>query len=131
MACVYLRHRKRPPVVASEGNTLTFTVTHVQHDGLRADLRLTGELDLATAAALGRAIDERLAAGQTRLLVDLAGLTFCDSSGIAVFVRGDNDCAAAGGWLRLTGAAGRVARVLRMTGLAEVLRYDPTSPVHH
>ncbi|MEU2615437.1 STAS domain-containing protein [Micromonospora sp. NPDC007271] len=57
---------------------------------------------------------------------------FCDSTGIAAFVRGDNRASAAGGWLRLT-ATGRVARVLQLTGLAEVLRYeedaaDPAAP---
>ena len=33
---------------------------------------------------------------------------------------------AAGGWLRVTGAGGRVDRVLQVTGLAEVLRYEPS-----
>ncbi|MFI6820874.1 STAS domain-containing protein [Micromonospora sp. NPDC050187] len=111
---------------------MTFTVTHVQRDGGGVRLRLAGELDMSTAPHLATAIDGLLADGEVRLLVDLVGLTFCDSTGIAAFLRGDNACAAAGGWLRLTGANGRVERVLRMTGLAEVLRYDPTAdPASH
>jgi anti-anti-sigma factor len=110
---------------------LTFTVAHAQRDDGKVHLRLAGELDLSTAPDLATAIDRLLADGQVNLLVDLAGLTFCDSTGIAAFVRGDNACTAAGGWLRLTGATGRVERVLRMTGLAELLRYDPASHVHH
>ncbi|MEU5673958.1 STAS domain-containing protein, partial [Micromonospora sp. NPDC047753] len=66
-------------------------------------------------------------AGVTLAVAVVADLTFCDSTGMAVFVRGDNQAAADGGWLRLTGANGRVERVLRVTGLADVLRYEPES----
>ncbi|GGR74941.1 anti-sigma factor antagonist [Micromonospora fulviviridis] len=112
---------------------MTFTVTRTGLDGSPARLRLAGELDLSTAPELTAAIDRLAAEGHRELLLDLAELTFCDSTGIAAFVRGDNLAAAAGGWLRITGATGRVARVLQMTGLAEVLRYeggtaDPATP---
>ncbi|MEU4482678.1 STAS domain-containing protein [Micromonospora sp. NPDC023966] len=112
---------------------MTFTVAYAQRDGGPACLRLAGELDLSTAPELTAAIDRLAAEGHRELLLDLAGLTFCDSTGIAAFVRGDNLAAAAGGWLRVTGATGRVARVLQMTGLAEVLSYgadraDPATP---
>lgn len=111
---------------------MTFTVTHAQRDGTEVCLRLAGELDLSTAPRLTTAIDGLLADGRVHLLMDLGELTFCDSTGIAAFVRGDNACADAGGWLRLTGATGRVDRVLRMTGLADVLRYEPTAdPASH
>ncbi|MBO4208810.1 STAS domain-containing protein [Micromonospora echinofusca] len=113
---------------------MTFTVSYVLRDAV-ACLRLEGELDMAAAPELNAAIDRLHADGRFRLLADLAGLTFCDSSGLAAFVRGDNQSAAAGGWLRFTGAHGRVLRVLEISGLAEVLRYDgdpdmsaPTAP---
>ena len=113
---------------------MTFTVTYAQRDGGGVCLRLAGELALGTAPELNSAIDRLIAEGRRELLLDLTGLTFCDSSGIAAFVRGDNLAAAAdGGWLRVTGATGRVARVLQVTGLAEVLRHvhdtvDPAAP---
>lgn len=107
---------------------MTFTVTYGQRDGGAARLRLAGELDLGTAAELNAAIDRLVAEGQRELLVDLTELTFCDSTGIAAFVRGDNRAAAVGGWLRVTGATGRVARVLQVTGLADVLRYEGERP---
>lgn len=105
---------------------MTFTITSVRHDG-GACLRLAGELDMSTAPELNAVIDRLLATGERRLLVDLAELTFCDSTGIAAFLRGDNASAAEGGWLRVTGAAGRVRRVLQVTGLADVLRYEADS----
>ncbi|MET8232139.1 STAS domain-containing protein [Micromonospora sp. NPDC005298] len=104
---------------------MTFSVRYAGRDGGGARLQLAGELDLSTAPQLSAAIDKLAEAGESRLLLDLADLTFCDSTGMAVFVRGDNRAAADGGWLRLTGAHGRVERVLRVTGLADVLRYEP------
>ncbi|MEV2239771.1 STAS domain-containing protein [Micromonospora sp. NPDC049891] len=104
---------------------MTFTVTHVDDGGGGpARLRLAGELDMSSAPRLNAVIDRLTSGGQRRLLVDLTELTFCDSTGIAVFVRGDNRVAAEGGWLRVTGASGRVERVLTVTGLAGVLGYD-------
>ncbi|MGS2617362.1 STAS domain-containing protein [Micromonospora sp. LZ34] len=108
---------------------MTFTVTYTERDG-GARLWLAGELDLSTAGELAAVLDRLADAGTHRLLVDLSGLTFCDSTGIAAFVRGDNRAAAAGGWLRITGATGRVRRVLQVTGLGEVLGHesDMTDP---
>ncbi|MEH1016758.1 STAS domain-containing protein [Micromonospora sp. CPCC 206060] len=102
---------------------MTFTVSYALRDAV-ACLRLVGELDMAAAPELNATIDGLHADGWFRLLADLTELTFCDSSGLAAFVRGDNQSAAAGGWLRITGAHGRVQRVLEISGLAEVLRYD-------
>lgn len=107
---------------------MTFTVTYAPWDGGGALLRLAGELDMSSAPELNAAVDRLAAAGERHLLVDLTELTFCDSTGIAAFVRGDNRAAADGGWLRVTGATGRVARVLQVTGLAEVLTYDGDLP---
>ncbi|MDG4809809.1 STAS domain-containing protein [Micromonospora sp. WMMD1120] len=106
---------------------MSFSVGYVERDGDGAALRLAGELDLSTAPELSAAIDRLFDAGETRVLLDLTDLTFCDSTGMAVFVRGDNRASADGGWLRLTGVHGRVERVLRVTGLADVLRYEPES----
>ncbi|MGV9213081.1 STAS domain-containing protein [Micromonospora sp. RB23] len=112
---------------------MTFSVSDAERDGGVACLRLAGELDLSTADELAAAIDRLSAAGERRVLLDLTELTFCDSTGMAVFVRGDNQATADGGWLRITGASGRVERVLRITGLAEVLRYvpDAADPASH
>ncbi|MCO1594276.1 STAS domain-containing protein [Micromonospora sp. RHAY321] len=104
---------------------MTFSVRYAGRDGDGVCLRLAGELDLSTAPELAAAIDRLSDAGERRVLLDLTDLTFCDSTGMAVFVRGDNRASADGGWLRITGATGRVERVLRVTGLADVLRYQP------
>ncbi|MGA3524872.1 STAS domain-containing protein [Melissospora conviva] len=108
---------------------MTFTLSCTEQGGV-AHLRLAGELDISSTPQLGEAISRLLGDGHHRLLVDLSDLTFCDSTGMSAFVRGDNEAAAAGGWLRLTGASGRVARLLRLSGLADVLghRQDTHEP---
>ncbi|MGR6319195.1 STAS domain-containing protein [Micromonospora soli] len=107
---------------------MAFAVTYAQRDEGDACLQLAGELDLSTAPQLNDAIDRLIAEGRRQLLLDLSQLTFCDSTGIAAFVRGDNLLAADDGWLRVTGATGRVARVLQITGLADLLRYEADAP---
>ncbi|MBE1490194.1 STAS domain-containing protein [Plantactinospora soyae] len=108
---------------------MAFSVSCTQHaDFVR--LHLNGELDIVTVPDLHAALDRLLEDGQRRLLVDLTELTFCDSSGLAAFVRGDDEAGSRGGWLRLTGATGRVDRVLRISGLAELFRYDQEHDRH-
>jgi anti-sigma B factor antagonist len=88
-------------------------------------LRLTGELDMAGAPDLLARITGLVEAGATRVLLDLAELTFCDSAGLNAFIRGDRLAGRAGGWLRLTGARGHVARVIELSGVSPVLGYRP------
>jgi anti-anti-sigma factor len=111
---------------------MTFTIV----TGGSADpavLLLGGELDLATVPQLDDRIDQLLEAGRHRILLDLSALSFCDSTGLGGFVRGNNLCTDAGGWLRVTGATGVVARVLAATGLGEFLAPEPetTGPNGH
>jgi anti-anti-sigma factor len=80
-------------------------------------LTVQGELDLATADSLylrARAAIDR----HTRLLLlDLAGVSFCDVRGLSALVRIANDADAAGCRYGLVSPRPNVARVLRITGL--------------
>jgi anti-sigma B factor antagonist len=97
-------------------------LTVVREDGPEVSvLTLEGELDLSTAPRLSDRIDEVVGDGRFRILVDLAAVTFCDSTGMSAFVRGHYLCADGGGWLRLVGARGTVARVLQISGLDTLL----------
>jgi anti-sigma B factor antagonist len=89
-----------------------------------ATLVLSGELDLATAVGFEARTDELLSAGRDRLVVDLSGLTFCDSVGLNALVRARNRCHQRGGWLRVSGTRGQVAHVIRITGLLAALAAD-------
>jgi anti-anti-sigma factor len=107
-------------VTAAE--TVSFSA---EHRGDILVLRVAGELDMSSAPDLLHHVDDALEAGDARVLVDLSGLSFCDSAGLNAFIRGDRRCVRAGGWLRLTAARGHVARVLDVSGVGEVLAYRP------
>lgn len=89
-----------------------------------ATLLLTGELDLASTSSFEQRVDELLAAGTDQLVVDLSGLTFCDSVGLNGLVRAKNRCEQRGGSLRVSGTSGQVAHVLGISGLLSALAAD-------
>ena len=61
----------------------------VQADG-EVRIELTGELDLATSPALERTLQDVTAStGGGRVVVDLRGLSFMDSTGLRVVMRWD------------------------------------------
>jgi anti-anti-sigma factor len=80
---------------------------------------LTGELDIASAPRLDDRIRSLVDAGHARLVVDLADLIFCDSTGISTLVRANSDCLDHGGYLRLAAPNRHVARVLAIVGLLD------------
>jgi anti-anti-sigma factor len=106
---------------------MAFTLD-VQRRGTMATIRLSGELDMAVAPRLRDLIEAVVRDGQPFVLLGLDQLSFCDSAGLNAFVQGDRHCAGHGGWLRLAGATGHVARVLDLSGVGEILAYqaDPT-----
>ena len=85
-----------------------------------------GELDMATAPALQDQITDLLDRGVSRLVFDLTDLSFCDSTGLSVFVRAKNSTDEAGGVVRLAAPQRGVRRILEVSGLVEVLHTYPT-----
>ena len=89
-------------------------------------VQATGELDLSTAAQLCRAI--ATAAAQTplrppRVVIDLTGVEFCDSTGLRALCGGVREVEVLGGRgvLAVT-PDGMLDRLLSMSGLREFLR---------
>src|ERR1044071_10347862 len=85
-----------------------------------------GELDMATAPQLQDQITDLLDRGLARLVFDLTDVSFCDSTGLSVFVRAKNSTDDAGGAVRLAAPQRGVRRILEVSGLVEVLRTYPT-----
>jgi anti-anti-sigma factor len=79
----------------------------------RPGLTVRGELDLATAPQLARAVDGILDAGASGLIVDLTPTTFLDSSGARELMRISRKAAAAGAVLHVV--APRSNRPVRLT----------------
>ncbi|HEX8005423.1 MAG TPA: STAS domain-containing protein [Trebonia sp.] len=72
---------------------------------------LRGELDVADAMSVAASL-AAIAAGQPQIIVDLAGLEFIDSSGVAALARGRKLARQAGGDMLLAAPRQQVLRVL-------------------
>jgi anti-anti-sigma factor len=82
---------------------------------------LRGVLDMADAVSVAAALTA--VAGRDReIVVDLAGLAFMDSSGVAALVHGRKQAHLAGGELLLAAPQPQVLRVLTLTRLIDVFR---------
>jgi anti-sigma B factor antagonist len=79
---------------------------------------LRGGLDIADAVSVASAL-AAVAARKRAIIVDLAGLEFIDSSGVAALARGRKHARHAGGDLLLAAPRQQVLRVLTLTRLID------------
>lgn len=79
-----------------------------------------GEIDVYTAPLLRDALDQQIAAGRTRLVVDLDAVDFMDSTGLGVLVGRLKLVRNQSGWLRIVCGKERILKVFRITGLDKV-----------
>ena len=78
-----------------------------------------GEVDLATAPELEASVRQAFTIAPDAVLLDLAGLTFIDSSGLRVLVALSNEARERDASLQLRNVPRHAERVLDLTGLAE------------
>lgn len=91
-------------------------------------LRVAGEIDMATAGDLENTIREATTPlDVTTVIVDLADVTFCDSSGIGALVRAQMDAARRGTAVQIADPRGCVLHVLQVTGVLDTLT-NPRTP---
>lgn len=79
--------------------------------------RLHGELDMATAPRLARALSTTLDTGPSSIAVELSELTFVDSTGLDVFLTASRRAARIGCSFTLRSPRRAVLKTLRLTGL--------------
>jgi anti-sigma B factor antagonist len=89
-----------------------------------AVVRVSGELDIATVPALADVL-RGLEQPCDRVVVDLSGLTFIDSTGLTLAVTEHHRAANDGFELVLAGATENVLKVLRLTGLDVTMPMAP------
>lgn len=94
-------------------------------DGIRV-VSLRGEIDHTVKAQLTEALLPGEPATGMRIVLDLSGVTFMDSSGINVLVTTHQTATRTQGWLRLAGPREAVQRVLHVVGLDDVIDCYPT-----
>ncbi|MYS20266.1 anti-sigma factor antagonist [Streptomyces sp. SID4948] len=90
-----------------------------------AVLAVAGDLDHESADRFRAAADTvTLEPGQL-LTVDLAALTFCDSTGITALIAARNHTQAQDAGIVLTGVPAATLRILRMLGLDQIFSIHP------
>ncbi|MER7309604.1 anti-sigma factor antagonist [Streptomyces griseoluteus] len=82
-------------------------------------LTVTGPVDLANASVLEQTVDEALNHHPT-VILDLTGVTFCDSSGLNTLIRLRRRAQHSGGELILAAPPPQMMRMLRITGADSV-----------
>jgi anti-sigma B factor antagonist len=85
-------------------------------------MSVAGEIDVHTAPRLQGALAEALG-GQdpVRIVVDMCGVGFCDSTGLNVLLAAQRRAREGGGELELAGPRPAIRKVLQLTGLQTVL----------
>ena len=93
----------------------------VQPGAAAVVMSLTGEIvDRMDQAAISDLVTEKLAEGEQIFVLDLSGVPYISSLGIAVLVATHVKVDRAGGQLRLVNPRPKVAQVLEMTKVAEI-----------
>ena len=85
-----------------------------------------GEVDLYTSPALRDALAVAFAKKQATVVVDLSGVTYMDSSGIATLVVAHGAARKTGGRLVLAGLSERVREVFKLARLESVFELAPS-----
>lgn len=93
----------------------------MEHTASETVVHLTGEIDVLTAARLSAAVTEVLADSTGRVLLDMGGVTFCDSQGLGTLVVLSRKAASAQRVLVLTNVGDFLLRVLDITGIRSAL----------
>lgn len=83
-------------------------------------IKVEGEVDLSNASTLRDRVIDQVQQGNYRLAVDLEGVEFMDSSGLAVLISGLRRTKEHDGSLILVSPTASVKRVLTITGLDKV-----------
>ncbi|MFE8913028.1 STAS domain-containing protein [Streptomyces globisporus] len=87
-------------------------------------MELTGELDHHTAPRVRDTLPGLTLRPGQQLVIDLEGITFCDSSGITALIAAHNHALAADAAIALAALPRHLARIIRIIGL------DPVFPAH-
>jgi anti-sigma B factor antagonist len=91
-------------------------ITSQQQEGV-AILRVDGRFDAHEVAEVRNALDKARSQGSSRIVLNLAGVNFIDSSGLACLVQGMKHCRDAGGDLHLCELRQPVRIIFELTRL--------------
>jgi anti-sigma B factor antagonist len=99
----------------------------VQRGAAEALVTLAGEIDMSTAGRMSAVVSDLLNPAPPRVVLDLAGVTFCDSQGLGTLVVLSRKAALAQSVLVLINVGDFLLRVLDITGLRDALMIQETT----
>ena len=88
-------------------------------------LPLEGEIDLHVSSHVESSLASIIAKRPKHVVVDLSGVTFIDSSGLAVLINAMQDVKAYGGKLTLAGINNNVRSIFEIARLDQFFLIDP------
>jgi anti-sigma B factor antagonist len=97
------------------------SIETVRLDERRAHIKVRGDLDVSTAAALWAVLQSHLSAGRRFLRLDLSAVNFVDAAAVTAIVEVHHEALYRRGTLVLAGVNAVVARMLSLTGVHEKL----------
>jgi len=89
----------------------------VRDDGGVPMVAVEGEVDVATAPSVRDELYRLIEAGANRVVMDLSGMDFIDSTGLGVFVGALKRAREGGGGIELRGLKPSARKVFEITGL--------------
>ena len=101
-------------------DTLSIDVTST-NEGRTQIFVLHGSLDLATSPSLRAALLDATERDGAQIVVDVTQLEFLDSTGLGALIGANKRALENDGSLRIVVKEGQILRLLRITGLLEVL----------
>jgi anti-sigma B factor antagonist len=99
-------------------NRFEYDIDNAERGG-ECVLTVRGDIDLASASDFEASLRTALDSGPSSVTLDLAALTFIDSSGLRVLVSASKDAQSRGATLGLRNVPRHAQRVLDITGLSE------------
>jgi anti-sigma B factor antagonist len=106
-------------------------VPQIQKEAIEPDIVL---LKISGRISLGRdcldvewAVDDLIRDQRKKVVFDLSGLEYLDSTGIGVLVMCSGKMSATGGQLRLASLQPRIAELMRVTRLDQIWHFYPTA----
>ena len=90
-----------------------------------AVVTISGRMNAATTPEIKERMKAILESGHQKIVLNLSGTTFIDSSGLSVIVTGLKQTREAGGFLRLAGLKPEVKSIFKLTMLDRVFELYP------
>jgi anti-sigma B factor antagonist len=101
-------------------------VTDLEHVTAPVVVRLPDEIDMANAERVGEQLRSAFTRGAAVVIADLTPTVFCDSAGARQFLLAHNYADARDAQMRFVIPGRNVLRVLKLTGLDQLLSIYPS-----